>query len=340
MRGRKVIRNMLKLINNLILISLVVCLNMVIFMAVSQAEDALEEDAAPSAAPSGMKAFLAAVPPTAADAPYGKHPKQVLTFWKAVSDKPTPLLFFIHGGSWTHGDRSKIGADTVKSALADGISVVSVEYRFIHEATADGLVPPVKGPMLDCARALQFVRSKAGEWNIDKSRIGASGGSAGGCTSLWLAFHDDLADPQSADPIARESTRLTCAAVHIPQTSLDPKQMREWMPNIGYGAHAFGAKKDFWLPEMREKFLPWIKEYSPYEHVSADDPPVFLSYTSVPDLGNAVEGATHSANFGVKLKEHCDELKSPCELSFPGSPDGKYKSAKDFLRAHLKPQGK
>ncbi len=92
--------------------------------------------------------------------------------------------------------------------LEEGISVASVEYRFIAEATADGVVPPVHGPLHDAARALQFVRSKASEWNIDKSKIAASGGSAGACTSLWLAFHSDLADPKSADPIARESTRL------------------------------------------------------------------------------------------------------------------------------------
>jgi len=30
--------------------------------------------------------------------------------------------------------------------------------------------------------------------------------------ALWLATHDDLANPASADPIARLSTRITCAA--------------------------------------------------------------------------------------------------------------------------------
>src|SRR6185436_10360250 len=44
--------------------------------------------------------------PTLADVAYGKHPKQVLHFWKAESDKPTPLVMFIHGGGWTGGDRS------------------------------------------------------------------------------------------------------------------------------------------------------------------------------------------------------------------------------------------
>lgn len=288
-----------------------------------------------------MKAFLAEVPPTLPDVAYGKHPKQVLHFWKAPSDKPTPLLFYIHGGGWGGGDRSVVGAATVKRALADGISVVSVEYRFIKEATADGLVPPVKGPMHDCARALQFVRSKAQEWNIDKTRIGASGGSAGACTSLWLAFHDDLADPASADPVARESTRLTCAAVSGAQTSLDPKQMREWTPNSRYGAHAFGVSGNFDVfVAAREKILPWIKEYSPYELVSAGDPPVGLYFSGAPNMGKEEKDPTHTANFGVKLKEQCDQFKVPCELAYPGAKDVKYKDTYSFLLAHLKPEKK
>ena len=90
-------------------------------------------------------------------------------------------------------------------------------YRFVQEADAAGVKPPVEWPLHDAARALQFVRSKAGEWNIDKQRIGASGASAGACSSLWLAFHPDMADPNSSDPVTRESTRLWCAAVTVAQ---------------------------------------------------------------------------------------------------------------------------
>ena len=214
------------------------------------------------------------------------------------------------------GDRS-VPKGMLNDALKAGVAVVSIEYRFIGEATADGVVPPVKGPMLDCARALQFVRSKAKEWNIDKTRIGATGVSAGACTSLWLAFHDDLADPNSADPIARESTRLLCVAAEGAQTSLDPQQMRDWTPNSNYGAHAFGIVEDAKnkisafqaFVDAREKIMPWIKEYSPYELVSSDDPPVYLFYGTKPNLGQIEKDSTHTANFGVKLKEHCDELK-------------------------------
>lgn len=296
---------------------------------------------AAKAAPVAKKATYI-IAPTEADVAYGVHPKQVMHFWKAESNKPTPLIFYIHGGGWNAGDRT--GANgMLTAALKAGVSVVSIEYRFIKEATADGVVPPVKGPMLDCARALQFVRNKAKEWNIDKARIGATGGSAGACTSLWLAFHDDLADPKSADPIARESTRLLCAAVDAPQTSLDPQQMRDWTPNSSYGAHAFGivgdGKKKISsfqaFVDAREKIMPWIKEYSPYELVSSDDPPVGLFFNTKPNLGQVEKDATHTANFGVKLKEHCDELKVPCELVYPGAPDVQHRSSLAFLLAKL-----
>ena len=276
---------------------------------------------------------------------YGPHRMQRIYFWRAKSDRPTPLLFYIHGGGWSGGDRSVVRS-LLKPALEAGISVVSVEYRMIKDATADGLVPPVKGPMYDCARALQFTRSKAKEWNLDKTKVALAGGSAGACTSLWLAFHDDLADPQSADPVARESTRVTCAAVSGAQTTLDPHQMRAWTPNSKYGAHAFGI---VWDPKTkvptfdrfhaeRERLLPWIRQYSPYELVTRDDPPVGLFYSATPNLGKDEKDPTHTANFGVKLKEHCDANGVRCELVYPGAPNVVHATDADYVKAHLRPE--
>jgi acetyl esterase/lipase len=275
---------------------------------------ATADDAKPAASAAALK-------PTAANVAYGKHPKQVVDFYRAESQTPTPVVIFIHGGGWRRGSKER---DVMEPYLKAGVSVVAVEYRFIAEATKDGLEPPVKGPLLDAARAVQFVRSKAVEWNIDKQRIGATGSSAGACSSLWLAFHDDLADPKSDDPIDRESSRLQCAAVYGAQTTLDPKQMKEWTPNSKYGGHAFGfaadeAKK---LSEFevflagREKILPWIKEYSPYELVTSDDPPVALFYQSPPKMGQEQKDPTHTANFGLGLKERCDAAGVECRLIY------------------------
>jgi acetyl esterase/lipase len=269
--------------------------------------------------------------------PYGKHARQVLDFYKAKSDKPTPVVFYIHGGGWRNGDKKT----NPKRFLDKGISVAAINYRFVQQGEEEKVVPPVKAPLEDAARALQFVRSKAAEWNIDKKRIGATGGSAGGCSSLWLAFHDDMADPASKDPVARESTRLYCAAVNGAQTSLDPRELREWMPNYGYGAHAFGLPNFQSLIDNRAKVLTWIKEYSPIEHVTKDDPPIGLFYGGDKSVkvGDSPQDPTHSAILGIKLEEKLKATGEEVILVYPGRSSEKYKNSADYLIDRLSAPG-
>jgi acetyl esterase/lipase len=287
-----------------------------------------------------LLALLLAAPVTRADepkklldVPYGKHPRQVLDFFQAKSDKPTPVVFYIHGGGWQNGDKRT----NPQPFLAKGISVVAINYRYVKNGVEEKVEPPVKAPLEDAARALQFVRSKAAEWNLDKRRIGATGGSAGGCSSLWLAFHDDMADPDSKDPVARESTRLYCAAVNGAQTSLDPKELREWMPNYRYGAHAFGLPNFQSLLDNRGKTLKWIKEYSPIEHVSKDDPPIGLFYGGDANakVGDSPKDPTHSPILGIKLAEKLKSVGVDVVLVYPGHPHPKYKNSTDYLIDHL-----
>lgn len=277
--------------------------------------------------------------PTAAKVAYGTHERQVLDFWQATSDTPTPVVFYIHGGGWQGGDKSGLSGVVIKQYLDAGISVVAINYRYVKQAVEMKIDPPVKAPLEDAARALQFVRSKAREWNLDKKRIGATGGSAGGCSSLWLAFHDDMANPRSDDPIARESTRLYCAAVNGAQTSLDPKELREWMPNYGYGGHAFGFAKFQEFHEGRDKVIRWLKRYSPIEHVSSDDPPIFMDYPSQkvpPVVGEKQTDPTHSAVLGLKLMERLKAARVEAILIYPGVTHPEYKNITAFLIARLK----
>ena len=275
--------------------------------------------------------------PTAANVAYGKHPRQVIDFYQAKSDKPTPLVLCIHGGGWRGGDKAGY-ANGAKQYLDAGISVAAINYRYVQQGVEEKVVPPVKAPLHDAARALQFIRSKAGEWNLDKKKVGATGGSAGACTSLWLAFHDDMADPKSEDPIARESTRLYCAAVSGAQVSLDPKELREWIPNYSYGAHAFGLANFEELTAKREEVMKWIKEYSPIEHVSRDDPPIFLEYggKGPPVVGEKVADPTHSSTMGLKLAERLKANSVEAILVYPGVENPPYKNSAAFLIERLK----
>lgn len=282
------------------------------------AEAIFETGALPEMETTALAAARRRTDPTERNVSYGSHKHQVLHFWQAESSTPTPLVFYIHGGGWKNGSKNAVYHNGLEAYLDAGISVVSIQYRFLPAAAKAGVEPPVAWPLEDAARALQFVRSKAGEWNVDKTRIAASGSSAGGCSSLWLAFHPDMADPASPDPVARESTRLYCAAVIRAQTTLDPEQMKEWIPNSIYGGPAFGFKTFQGFLEHRDSILPWIWEYSPYHLLSSDDPPVYLCYGRSP---NGSPDPTHHYNFGIGLQQKMDNLGIPCELRYPRTAD-------------------
>lgn len=163
-----------------------------------------------------------AQPPTHRDVKYGPFDRNVMDVWLAESDRPTPVLVSIHGGGFQGGNKS-VSGDLLRQCLESGISVVAITYRLSDQAIAPA-------QFLDSARAIQFIRSKAKPWNLDPTRIAATGGSAGAGLSLWLGFHDDLADPDNEDPVLRESTRLTCMSVYGGQTSYNPRFIRELFP--------------------------------------------------------------------------------------------------------------
>ncbi|MEI6714505.1 MAG: alpha/beta hydrolase [Verrucomicrobiota bacterium] len=288
----------------------------------------LQADTTSAPVPTGQN--VGTVPPTHTRVSYGQDPVQIMDVWLAKSDKPTPLVVYIHGGAWEGGSRQSIQTRGLNPLLDAGISVVAIDYRLITPAIKAGINPPVQWPMRDAARAIQFIRSKASEWNLDKTRLGLTGGSAGACTSLWLGMHEDMAEPQSPDPVSRESTRVHCVGVWDAQTSLDPQHLFTWFKAPTYGAHAFGIVKDkngHWTSDMeagiaqRERILPWIQEYSPIEHASSDDPPVFLSYTASPQPADQPQlDSVHGAAFGMHLKERLDALGVECHLAHPVPP--------------------
>ena len=49
--------------------------------------------------------------PTMSDVEYGKQQSQVLDFWKADADKPTPVMIYFHGGGFKKGSKKQISRD-------------------------------------------------------------------------------------------------------------------------------------------------------------------------------------------------------------------------------------
>ncbi|NRB74616.1 MAG: alpha/beta hydrolase [Verrucomicrobiales bacterium] len=160
--------------------------------------------------------------PTAADVSYGDHEKQAFDIWAVPgATEPTPLVIFIHGGGFRTGDKSAFPPSVIETYHDAGVAFAAMNYRLSD-------VGPYPIMMEDAARGLQTIRHRALEWNIDPEKIACCGGSAGAGISLWLGFHEDLADPESGDPIARQSTRIVAAGTMNGQSTYDIRDFREW----------------------------------------------------------------------------------------------------------------
>ncbi len=273
--------------------------------------------------------------PTHANVSYGPYAADVLDFWQAEGEGPRPLLVYIHGGGWTGGDKARSPA-IVQPFLDKGISYAAINYRLSTEA-------PLPAPVHDAARAIQFIRSKADQWNIDTTHIALTGGSAGACTSMWILLHDDLADPDADDTVLRESTRVTAAAVSVGQTSIDPKVIEPWlgpavlqhrMINLAVGEPTIEAALANY-----DKHHDMYVEFSPYNHLDGNDPPLMMRYGNDMTLPskNAGHGIHHPV-YGVKMKEKADECGHECHLLIAGvSKSDQYADETQFLLAKLLP---
>ena len=243
------------------------------------------------------------------DVSYGEHELQKLDLRLAEGEGPRPLLIWIHGGGFRQGDKRGTNwqGPLLPRCLAAGISCASINYRLsgTHAYPA---------PMADGARAVQTLRHRAAEWNIDPARVACGGGSAGAGISLWLAFRRDGADPESADPVARRSTRISCALALAAQCSYDPRWIRKEVPGNAYDEKPlkalFGLPSDWdWTSDFVNAALDAkLKDGSPITHLSAGAPPVFVYHRAAAD----VPGNIHHGNFGRVLEREMKKVGSEC----------------------------
>ena len=143
------------------------------------------------------------------DQPYAgnSNHKQMLDLYlpkKRNSDKPLPVIVYIHGGGWINGDRISAAGGMIAVAAKGDYAGVSVGYRLSNEAKWPAQI-------FDCKAAIRWIRGHAKEFNLDPDRIGAWGSSAGGHLVSLLgtsggvkALEGDLGEFTSL------SSRVTC----------------------------------------------------------------------------------------------------------------------------------
>jgi acetyl esterase/lipase len=111
------------------------------------------------------------------------HANQVLDIFlpEKPSDKPLPLMIWIHGGAWLAGSQAN---PTVVYLVNKGFAVASIEYRFSQH----GIWP---AQAHDCKAAIRFLRANAGKYHFDPDRFAVGGDSAGGHLAAFVGTSGD-----------------------------------------------------------------------------------------------------------------------------------------------------
>ncbi|GAB3853283.1 hypothetical protein GCM10028822_21900 [Hymenobacter terrigena] len=135
--------------------------------------------------PSHRTKDVAYVPASAPDFDKERHILDVYSPKKAAPNAAGyPVVLFIHGGSWTSGNKN-IYTFIGRRLAKQGVVAVVINYR---------LAPPVHVPeqAADCARALAWTVANIAQYGGDPARVFVMGHSAGSGLAALLATDDAL----------------------------------------------------------------------------------------------------------------------------------------------------
>ncbi|WP_134701370.1 alpha/beta hydrolase [Ammoniphilus sp. YIM 78166] len=208
-----------------------------------------------------------------------------ITPYLIESEQPSGAVIICPGGGYTRRANHE-GEPVAKWLNSLGISAFVLHYR----------VHPYKHPvpLMDAQRAIRVVRNYAKEWNIDASRVGILGFSAGGHLASTAGTCFDSGNLAAEDPIDRICSR--------------PDLMILCYPVITFGEYRHQGSQDNLLGEQASEELR--NQLSTERRVTPDTPPTFLWHTmddaSVP-VENSFLFASALRKHQVPVELHCYE---------------------------------
>jgi acetyl esterase/lipase len=166
-----------------------------------------------------------------------------------------------------------------------GVTAFILKYRL----AATSHRHPV--PMLDGQRAIRTVRARAKEWELDPTKVGVIGFSAGGHLASTLGTHFDAGNSDASDPIDRVSSRPDFLILCYPVISMTADFIHK------------GSRNNLLGPNPDEKLL---RSLSNETQVTAETPPTFLFHTHedtgvLPDNSIAFYSALRKAGVPAEL---------------------------------------
>lgn len=218
----------------------------------------------------------------------GDVPELIIT--QVQSDTPTAGVVILPGGGYGGHAIDHEGHQFAQWFASLGVTSAICTYRLRGKGNrGEGYGHPT--PMIDAQRAIQTMRAKAGQYNLDPNRIGVIGFSAGGHLASTVSTRFDPGDVNSQDPIARVSSRPDFSILCYPVILFgsDATHMGSQTRLIGKDAS----------PEL-------IASLSSEQQVTPQTPPTFLFHT--------VEDTVVPVENSLRYFEACRAQQVPVEM--------------------------
>ena len=225
-----------------------------------------------------------------------------------------PMIIFIHGGGWKKGDKDQVAWMSIAYAQR-GYVTATISYRLTGES-------PYPAAIEDVKEAIRYMKSIAGEINVDINKIGLWGYSAGGHLAL-LAGLSGKENVFTTDAYSEYDSSVACIF-----SVAGPTDMITWRKD----------RMVSFLTEEQNQNEDFIKMTSPISYINKNQIPVFLYHGSADN----VVPEYHYKNFVKASKK--DKVKN---LEYEMFPDGNHmfyfknkkafgEPTESFFEKHLK----
>jgi acetyl esterase/lipase len=197
------------------------------------------------------------------------NPRQKLDLYlpeSRSSDKPLPVVVWIHGGAWRAGSKAGGIGRFARFAQSGHYASVSIGYRLTDEAIWPAQIH-------DCKAAIRWIRAHAGKYNLDPDRIGVWGASAGGHLVAMLGTSGGVrALEGELGEHADQDSRVTCVVDYYGPSDLLAMSSR---PSI-MDHDAPDSPESTLVGGPLQETVENAKSASTTTYVSKDDPPFLV----------------------------------------------------------------
>ncbi len=200
------------------------------------------------------------------------------------------VLFMVSGGWYSNWTPPEQMQGAFKPLTDKGCTVFAVR----HGSSPKFSIPEA---VADVRRSVRFIRLNADQFNVDESRLGVYGFSAGGHLSLMLGTASDEGDANAKDPVETVSDRVATVVAFVAPTDLRimVKENPDRLP-----AYAKFPALDLDMQNAEAN--------SPMVHVTSDDPPTLLIAGDKDELvpiehSRNIQAAFEKANVTSRLVE-------------------------------------